>query len=97
MNENWCALCIAIILKTPPETAFQILDIGQRNRKSVLDFDDTRYMIKLKSEGLTYKQIGDMYGISDTAVCKRMSYYKKVKDRSTAMETVGSQNRLVNA
>lgn len=96
MNENWYALCIAIMLKMPPETAFQVLDIGQRNRKSVLNFDDTRDMLKLKSDGLTYKQIGVMYGISESAACKRMSYYKKVKDRSTGMETVGAQLRTVN-
>jgi len=88
LNENWYALCIAIILKTPPETSFQLLGVGKKRSMSVLNFDDTIDMINFKSEGLTYKQIGEMYGISESAACKRMSYYKKIKDRPATTETV---------
>ncbi len=85
MDENWYALVIAILLKAPQETAFQILELGQRNRKSLLGIDDTRDMISFREQGYTLWEIADMYGISDSAVSKRIGYYKNKKNRPTGM------------
>lgn len=87
LEENWYALVIAILLKQPQETAFQILEIGKRNRKSLLGTDDTRDMIRLREQGCSLWEIGDMYGISDSAVSKRIGYYKNKKNRPTAIGT----------
>jgi transposase len=47
---------------------------------------DTIDMIKFREEGITYREIGEMYGISESATYKRMKYYKDYKkNRSTAM------------
>jgi DNA-directed RNA polymerase specialized sigma24 family protein len=87
MQDNWYALVIAILFKQPPETAFQILEEGERNMNySKLTELDTLDMIKFREEGITYREIGEMYGISESAAYKRIMYYKKhKKNRSTAM------------
>lgn len=85
MEENWYALMIAILLKQPPERSFQILFEGKKRvtGPSAFTDEDTIDMIKLKEQGCTYREIGEMYGISEGATCKRMQYYKKhKKDRS---------------
>jgi len=88
MQDNWYALVIAILFNQPPETAFQILEDGTRNlHYSKLTELDTLDMIKFREEGFTYKEIGEMYGISESAAHKRISYLKK-KNRSTAMVAV---------
>ncbi len=86
MEDNWYALVVAILFNQPPETAFQILEDGTRNlHYSKLTELDTIDMIKFREEGTTYREIGEMYGISESAACKRMSYYKNKKNRPTAM------------
>lgn len=87
MNDNWYALVIAILFKQPPEAAFQILEDGVKNKGySPLTELDTLDMIKFRGEGITYKEISEMYGITESAACKRIMYYKKhKKNRSTAM------------
>ena len=85
MEDNWYALVVAILFNQPPETAFQILEDGTRNlHYSKLTELDTLDMIKFREEGITYKKIGEMYGISESAAYKRISYLNK-KNRSTAM------------
>ena len=85
MEDNWYALVVAILLKVPPETSFKILNEGRTSGNSVLNDNDTIDMIKFREEGTTYREIGEMYGISESAACKRMSYYKNKKNRPTAM------------
>lgn len=87
MEENWYALIIAILLKQPPETSFQILEDGKKNRgKTSLSDNDTLDMIQYRKENLTYREIGEMYGLKDYVVYKRIKYYNEhKKNRPTAM------------
>ncbi len=82
--ENYTALLIAIEKEVCQEEAFKILDIvadgkqiSNRKFKVKLINEDMKDMIKLKNEGLTYKQIGEIYGISDHAVYRRIKRYKE--------------------
>jgi DNA-directed RNA polymerase specialized sigma subunit len=34
-------------------------------------------VIKLRAEGITLKEIGSYYGVTDQALCKAISRYKK--------------------
>lgn len=78
MEENWCALAIAILLKQPPETSFQILEEGKKNQgRSALDCKDTLDMISFREQGLTYREIGEMYGLKEYVVYKRIKYYNE--------------------
>lgn len=87
MQDNWYALVIAILFKQPPEAAFQILEDGVKNKGySPLTELDTLDMIKFREEGVMLKEVGEMYGITEGAVCKRIEYFKRhKKNRSTAM------------
>jgi len=87
MEENWYALVIAILLKQPPEKAFQTLERGKINLGvSALNDNDTLDMIAFRENGVTYKEIAEMYGMNNSAVYHRIKYYKDhKKNRSTAM------------
>jgi len=73
---NYYALCVSILCNCLPEVAFEKL---QSNRPSkvkssfkVLSDTDVDDMVKMHQEGLTYKQIGEIYGIDHTYVRKRI-------------------------
>ena len=70
LEYNYCALAICIITDWEPEKAFFKLE----NRK--VNSDDVEMMVCLK-ETMTYKQIGEIYGMSDGAAEKRINRYLK--------------------
>lgn len=88
MNENWYALCVAIVKNVLPEQAFVLLE-GQSVYKTIWGKSNTTDMLRMRQQGMTYNAIGEIYGISGSAVCKRISYINK-KDRPTAMKTAMS-------
>lgn len=78
MEENWCALFIATQYIVTPEQAFQIYWDGKKKKyANDIDKNEVFDMIKLKKDGLKYKEIGEMYGISSNAVYRRIEYYTK--------------------
>lgn len=85
MNENWYALIIASQFPVTVEQAFQILDAGKRitGRKEKyvkLTNEDLLEMERLRVQGLTYRAIGEMYGMSMNATFRRLkTFRKKVK------------------
>ena len=79
INEGFMALCVSILCSVPPERSFEILGCPSRTiRQPRLDItqDDVRDMAKLKAAGETYKAIGEMYGITDSAVYRRIKRLK---------------------
>lgn len=82
MDDNWCALFIATQLEVSPEVAFDLLDRREKPRTNkLITDDDTKDMIALKAQGLTYKELGTMYGLTDRAAYRRI---KRFKDRRKA-------------
>ncbi|MFA6941442.1 MAG: hypothetical protein WCQ54_10790 [Clostridiaceae bacterium] len=82
MDDNWCALFIATQLDVSPEIAFDLLTRREKPRTNkLITDDDTKDMIALKSQGITYREIGAMYGLTDHAAYRRM---KRFKDRRKA-------------
>jgi DNA-binding CsgD family transcriptional regulator len=81
MNENWCALCVAILKNVTPEQAFDCLDgkLKNTNFNHGITEQDILDMIELK-KNYTYAEIGEMYGISENAVFKRMKRYLEPKE-----------------
>lgn len=85
MKENYYALIISILLNEPPEASFQILERGKRD-KYVLSDSDTQDMIVFRKQGLKYREIGEMYGLTECAAYKRIKYfnnYKKCRSAGT--------------
>jgi len=77
-SYNISALAIAILRNDVfiPEQAFAILYGG----KYRLTDDDTRDMIALKEAGLSYKAIGDIYGLYQGAIFYRIKRLNKEGD-----------------
>lgn len=77
-NEGWIALGIAILSKgyLTPETAFLKLFDGCMSQLPFTD-EDTQDMIKLRGKGISFKEIGKMYGISDSTAFNRIKRFEK--------------------
>lgn len=84
MNENHCALTLAILSPVflTPEQSFECLTSGIVKRKkgqrntSGLKTEDTADMIQMRLEGMTYRQIAECYGIDQHAVHSRIKRFK---------------------
>lgn len=81
MEEGWCAFMIALISESylTPETSFNRLHTGiipnkTGRRVSMISKDDIADMIKLKEE-CTYDELGELYGIHGSTVCKYIKNY----------------------
>lgn len=82
MKENWYALLIASQRPVSVEYALRMMNgnsIGRKKKYSKFTQDDVEYMENLKSEGYTYRQIGEVYGISRDAVRSRINRRKQVQ------------------
>lgn len=76
MDENYCALYIAIIKECNVEDAFRLYHYGHKKVVYNKNGEEIENMIKLKNQGYTYQQIGDIYGIARNTVCEKIKRYK---------------------
>lgn len=73
MIDNWYALLICILKPVTVEKAFDLFEgIFPKVNNTAVTQDDVEDMIKLKNEGLTYRELGEIYGMSKDAVHKRI-------------------------
>jgi len=73
--DNWHTLCVAILREVTPEMAYRILD-GECHYNSELTEYDMGDMVDMQNGGMSLKEIGGMYGLSDSNVCHRIRRYK---------------------
>lgn len=72
-QENYCALALSIIDGCLPETAWARLNNPHPETvKAVILPEDINLMKRYRKHGLTYKQIGDIYGLSMDIVYSRI-------------------------
>jgi DNA-directed RNA polymerase specialized sigma24 family protein len=65
--------------------AFQMLLEGNKCKlNKLITTEDENDMKIFKAQGLTYNEIGEMYGISGEAVYKRIKYYVRKKKKCEA-------------
>lgn len=83
--ENLLALHIAIEKDCPPETAFLWLDRlldGKKNPKipdfpwTIFDIEDIK---KLKSQGITYREISTYYGVHPSNISRQIKLLNQNK------------------
>jgi DNA invertase Pin-like site-specific DNA recombinase len=77
MKENYYALLICILrpdFTIDRSTEFMI---DGRLRKNLPKGEGIDEMIRMKQQGMTHKEIGEMFGISKDAVHKRIQRYKE--------------------
>lgn len=93
MNEGYYALLISILRHCTPEQAFELLNNGTRKRWCKGNKRIIRHMVKLKEQGKTYREIGEMYGISKDAAyqhirrAKIREKNKNISSHSSKMAT----------
>ena len=77
IDISCAALAIAILKPVSVEQAFDLIEIGSL-KKTYLMPEDTKDMVKLKNNGTTYTEIGEIYDITANAVLKRVKRYKEL-------------------
>ncbi|WP_090445258.1 hypothetical protein [Natronincola peptidivorans] len=77
LQDNYSTLLIAIFCNCSIETAFRKLDNPNSKKPAQLTQNDVEDMYKLKLQGLTYKEIGEIYYIDQHVVFKRIKRYKE--------------------
>lgn len=75
LRYNIAAMYIAILSENiaTPEQAFAVIE-GEKHK---LTHEDTLGMVAMHLEGMTYKDIGEIYGINWSTAAKRIQRYKK--------------------
>jgi hypothetical protein len=78
MKENYYALLICILKPVTIEQGFDMLDgrITNRNNMAITD-DDIEDMVRMKNQGMTHREIGQVYGITEEAAYRRIKRYKE--------------------
>jgi len=72
-QENYCALALSIVKGYFPETAFAKLESPHPEFiKPVILPEDIYWMDRYRAKGLTYAQIGEIYGLSMDVVYSRI-------------------------
>lgn len=80
MRENYYALLICIIRPDYNiDRSLQAMIDGEitKTRNTAVKKDDVEDMIRMKQQGMTYKAIGELYGMKKDAVHKRIQRYKE--------------------
>jgi len=71
-RECWEALGVSILTGWTSEQAFDYVYTGKRPRPAKTTEDDIREMARLKAKGMTYKKLGEMFGMSGSTVYDRL-------------------------
>jgi len=95
--DNWHTLCVAILREVTPETAYRMLDGECRYNSCRYNSELTEYdmgdMMDMQNGGMSLKEIGVMYGLSDNNVGHRIKRYKIKKGIYAKKETEISKIR----
>lgn len=80
---NYLALLTCILSELTPEQALRrffpyMKNINYPAKRAAVKEQDTEEMIKLR-ETMSYKQIGELFGISDATVYERIKKYKQTR------------------
>ena len=75
-DYGFTALMICVFSNMTPEQAFRKLE-NKSYKNTMLSDEDALDMMKMKENGMTYKAIGECYGISESAAFRRMERFKE--------------------
>ena len=76
---GWYLLAIAILYKNPVsvEGAERLFEYGETKKRDI-----NRQMYEMRQQGMTFKAIGEMFGLTESAVflrIKRMKYKELIQ------------------
>jgi len=88
-QENYCALALSIVIDCFPETAFAKLESPRPDtiNKIILP-EDISLMERYRKRGLTYKQIGNIFGLHKDVV------YSRIKRSNVKIRKDGEEKRI---
>ena len=76
LDDNWAALCIAILKPATVEFALRLMEEPELTRIRLTD-DDDKEILKFKDEGLSYREIGEMYCRDLHSICTTIKNAEK--------------------
>ena len=74
MELNYYALCVSILCNCIPETAFEKLQADKPSQ--VMNWftpEDVEDMAALRKQGLTFRELGEIYCVDLTSINRRLS------------------------
>jgi len=78
LKDNYIACVMCILTGWTPEQCFDYLEKLERPRYNLnVTEDDVLNMVRLKQSGMTYREIGEIYGLSPDATYNRIRRFKK--------------------
>jgi len=88
-QENYCALALSIVKGYFPETAFAKLESPHPHTvDNIILPEDINLMKRYRKRGLTYKQIGNLFGLSMDVV------YSRIKRNNTRTRKNGEEKHI---
>lgn len=76
MNENWCALYLAIVCEYLPEDALKAVGEARPIRHEWVR-EDIEDIIAYRKQGMPWKAIGEIYGKKDSTMHHMCTYGMK--------------------
>lgn len=78
--RNYYALLISILTDAKPEQAFKIMEIPlyepRQNQDDFFTEEDYQYIKELREQGLTWKAISKIYGMTEAKLYNHVKYRK---------------------
>lgn len=77
LRYNMAALCVAILNENVATVEQAFNAIEDKQRLSVYNEQDTIDMANMIEKGMTYQEVGDIYGLKRDTIFDRIKRYKK--------------------
>ena len=110
MDSNWYAFCLAILKPVKVEEAFRLIGvqipmthkgmkISGTRRKSVEERDKLAiHILNLKEhDKLTWKEIGQMYGLTESGVRGKVRSYRKREEKKKVTQAPTKMLKVTNS
>jgi DNA-binding NarL/FixJ family response regulator len=80
IEENYCALALSILTKRKPEQSLDYIHHGKRRGVKYASRSDVELdigeMVEMWQAGMFYRQIGEVFGLSESTVNNRIRRYR---------------------
>ena len=77
IRENWYALLIAILTGKTVESSFAVFEGWNWDLRHSWNEAEVKRVNEMRKKGMTWNQIGDVYGMSGAAVNRAIRYARK--------------------
>nr|DAY68079.1 MAG TPA: GcrA cell cycle regulator [Caudoviricetes sp.] len=79
--DGWCALCISILRNVSPDQAFRLFETGVIYEKRKWSWEDIDDIQSYRDQGLSWKDIAEIFNMNKSGLIKNFDYWKKNKKR----------------